>query len=477
MGTGMTTVLFGVVPAICVITITIALLVLTSRGGSSRRIAAAGIAVAFCLPLGIPMSRFPLTLSEVVSSPDVWIFGPGLNINAYFGLAVGLASVALLVDESSGKWWVALGVVGLSAVAQLKPPQFIGFGALVAVVGIGRAFAVKPFGQRSLTVLIAGLVSLLAGAMAKQFLPGIPIQVAVPDLLPGSTGFTVSMTHPWLMGAMLAMAVGVWAMSPDRSSAQFSHPRGEFAIATVVTHVLIAMTVLLIAFPIRATKAEGVQRSLAHALDPTELLLPVIVVLALVSLLTRRPAWRSWLLALGGLVVLAPVPRIALGFRDPLRGYEAVEDSALRSLLQRIPRDGAVLIASDIADEAEGFARDKRAAILTAYGGHQFYVSNTAYVHFARPDLEERMDNLRSFFGSEWSDWHHAWLWRTGITHVFVNDRCLPVWWDTRDSGLQMVGHDGEWTVLARRVAPTNAVAPRPSSRPVVPRHGGAPCL
>ena len=101
------------------------------------------------------------------------------------------------------------------------------------------------------------------------------------------------------------------------------------------------------------------------------------------------------------LIVLSPVLYVAAGFLQPSRQNEAAEDPDLREVLRLIPRDGALLISSDLADPgSENAGSARRGFLLTAYEGHQFYVANIEYHNYLNSDAGDRMANLQAFFGS-----------------------------------------------------------------------------
>jgi hypothetical protein len=479
---GMTEVLFGLVPLLCVLSSATALLALLHEGGLPRRLAAAVVGVAFCLPVGFNLYRFPRGVVRALLHTDLWFFGAGLMLNSYLAVAVGLCSLALLFDRRQPIVGMLLGAVGLGSLVQIKPQFFIGLGAVAGVLGLGRLLTPQPFQRRSWTAFAAVGGALGVGILAKRLLPGFPVSFSLPVWAPGSTGYWPSRAHIELVIAptlLVVLGIIVWR---SRASGPLMRRLGrlsEFLGAVVVALPLVSVMLTLVSFPVRGHSAGSGQPSLGQALIPLRLLLMVGLLAGLA--LVFGHARRSWRLIPVGIVaaglVASPLPLIARNFMKPLLGYEAAEDAGLSTLLQRVPRNGELLIASDLADPAQDYHRALRGTLLTAYGGHVFYVANLWYSHHGRPDAAQRMENLRAFFGSPWSRWHGTWLARTKVTHVFVNDRCVPPWWEQPNVALRVIARSGRWTLLEPNGVTVEAGVVAPSSEPNAPRYGHAACL
>jgi hypothetical protein len=218
---------------------------------------------------------------------------------------------------------------------------------------------------------------------------------------------------------------------------------------------------------------------LGEALIPLRLLLRVGLLAGLAGVFAHdRRSWHVVPVALvAGLLVASPLPLIARNFVNPLLGYEAAEDVGLRALLRQVPRNAELLIASDLADSAQNYSRPLRGTLLTAYGGHVFYVANLEYSHYHQADATQRLEGLRAFFGSPWSRWHDSWLLRTGVTHVLISNRCLPHWWKQPDTALRVVGRSGRWTLLEPHGVNAEASAQAPSWDRLEPAYGRGACL
>jgi hypothetical protein len=212
---------------------------------------------------------------------------------------------------------------------------------------------------------------------------------------------------------------------------------------------------------------------------PLRLLLAVTAIGALAVFLRRDRMLGCAILAtlITGLLVSRALFVNAQRFAKPMQQSEAAEDTGLLTLLQWVPRENELVIASDLADPADNYKRNLRGFLLTAYGGHAFYVSNLRYWHYTRSDAVERLKAIRAFFGSPWSGWHGAWLAHTHITHVLVSDRCLPRWWVERDAPLHIVGRSGAWTLLEPHGLTVKGGSFPPSWEPMNPRYGRGPCL
>lgn len=494
LGGGMTQVLFGVVPALCVLSAAMAMLLLLSRSGVSRRLAAAAVGVAFCLPVGFKLFRFPRLSPSVFFDADMWFFSTGLMLNSFFAVAVGLGSVVLLLDRRHHVMGIVLGAVGLGSLVQIKPQFFVGLGVLAGVVGVGRLLGSRPFNPRSWTVFIASMGALALAVLATSMLPGSSVTFAAPVWAPGSTGYSLAMAHIELLVAPSLLALLGFAnwLSREPTPVMGRLERlGEPLAAAVVTLVLLSTVLILVRFPVRedfATRAgavglghaaELVQWDLAQALLPLRLLLVVCALAGLAGLVAHARLWLGGIpvVIVAGLIVASPLPLIARNFVKPLRAYEAAEDAGLLTVLQHVPRNGELVIASDLADSAGDYRRTLRGILLTAYGGHAFYVANLAYEHHDRADALQRLENLRAFFGSPWSSWHGTWLKEAHITHVLVSDRCLPRWWEQPGLPLKIVGRSGRWAVLEPHSLAGEDSGLPPSWKIMTPQYGRSSCL
>jgi hypothetical protein len=539
LGHGIYAVSFGLVPLLCALSTAIAALYALHGHGLPYRLAAAATAIAMTLPW---LSATPRGLYGMVAARDWDVLTNastyyGFMLNSSFGLAVGMASLALLLDRRSRGWQVSLASVGLASLVQLKPQFFVGVGLLVGAVGLERLIGRRASAPRATRVLGAAAAAL---ALGLTFWAVLPSEVAGPIFArpvwtPGRTGYSLS--EPFTNATLLfLLAIALWpavdvpreqrrligvATATYIGSAAFPglgdvrilllfalvgaslviagrHPAsGTLLSYGLPMRVAAAMSVLvatlyLISFPVRADVVAQVQRlgaltfsaqsaqpDLAQALSPLRFLLATSAVGLLAVCAAQRDAWwRRAFCTAGALSVVSQVAFVSFHFARPLQGYEAAEDPGLLQTLQQVPRDSRLLIASDLADPAENYLRALRGFLLTGYTGHAFYVANLQYVHYTRPDAAQRLDELRAFFGSRWSAWHEGWLQDKGIGYILVSDRCLPVWFNQPGVPLRTLGHHGHWIGYETQGARTpGPLGPRPTAHEIVPRFGAQGCL
>jgi hypothetical protein len=492
LGGGMTEVLFGLVPVLCIVSAATAFLLLLGRNGVPWPLAAAAVGVAFCLP--VYLNRLPRGFRDYLLDADRWFFASGLMLNSSLGVAVGLCSLVLLLDRQQRAAGIVLGAVGLGSLVQIKPQFFVGLGAVAGIVGLGRLLGFKPFHPRTWRVLVAGAGALALAILAKSVLPGHHASFTAPVWAPGSTGYSAATAYTESLIApslLVILAVSAWLSRSSAAVMHLSGRLGELLAAVVLALALLSTVLTLFSLPVPAahvTRAEAVgyanvtittQRNLAQALIPLRLLLAVTVLAAFAVVLrhtgTSRPVIAVVLVA--GLIVISPLPLIGRNFVKPMHAYESAEDTGLLALLRQVPRNGELLLASDLADPAENYGRPLRGFLLTAYGGHQFYVANLPYGHYVRADAVQRLEDIRAFFGSPWSGWHAAWLARTQITHVLVSDRCVPRWLGQPEAELIVIGRSGRWTLLEPQgVLAEGSFSPPPWGI-MKPRYGRSPCL
>jgi hypothetical protein len=482
LGGGMTAVLFGLLPALCVLSAATALLLLLSRSGIPRRLAAAVVGTAFCLPVGFKLLGLPRGLARMLFNADMWFFASGLMLNSFLGVAVGLCSLVLLLEPRRQMIGIILGTVGLGSLIQIKPQFFVGLGAVAGIVGLGRVLGSRPFHPRSWAVFVASVGALALAVLAKSTLPGTPVSFSAPIWAPGSTGYSPDMAHIELLIApplLAGLAFAAWLSRRSMPVVPRLGLNAELLTAVVGALALLVTLLTLFGFPVRGHMATTVQQDLAQALTPLRLLLTVSALAGFAVFFAHyRASVRVLLVLLAGLIVASPLPLMGRNFRQPLRAYEAAEDGGLLTLLRQVPRKGELLIASDLADSAENYHRPLRGIFLTAYGGHRFYVANLAYAHHDRADAPQRLENLRAFFGSRWSRWHDTWLDRTHITHVLVSDRCFPRWWEQPGIALKVVGRSGRWTLLeSHSLTAERGALPPPPWEIIKPQYGRSSCL
>jgi hypothetical protein len=479
LGQGMTTVLFGLVPLLSVLTIAIALIHILKGQGTPLRLAAVAVAVTLTAP-ALASSPFELLagLPGRALQQRFWTFSPALMLNSFLGLAIGLSSLALLLDRRARRLHLAAGTVGLAALIHLKPQYFVGVGLVAGVVGFRRLLGSHRVALRHNAVLWAAVSGLALAVLLLVIEPHTLPIFAAPRWAPARTGYSLSeLSKTSSILFVISMTAWLWSRNRVESIALCR----ELGVTVAVVMMLLVAALFLIKFPIRPELVDRVadrQKDLGQSLVPLRLLL-VAGSLGLLAVLMARagPLWKALLVVAGGVTVVSPSMAIATSFLYPMRGYEAAEDRDLFEILRETPTEGVVLIASDLADPAQDFARPLRAPLLTAYGGHQFYLSNVEYVHSARPDAFGRLDELRAFFGSSWSDWHAAWLAQNLVTHVLVSDRCVPVWLQQAALPLRHYSHRGRWSVYVSEGPRGRELPSVPTFQALVPRYGRARCL
>lgn len=499
LGSGMAEILFGLVPFASVLSIALAGISILHAAALPYRLAAGATGIGMTLPSwSTPLQAARRAHSFILYGAgdveaDFWPFSSGLMLNSYLGLAVGLSSLALLLDRRSRIVRIALGTVGLASLIKIKPQFFAGFGLLAGLMGILRLAGRGAFAPRSSRLLAASLISLvLALAHFWGTSPGAGMYgFGAPTWSPGATGY--SFDEPFRVSTFLLIGgLAAWRAVPRRDGGmKGSLPQLELLVGAAVAVAILTALLCSVSFPakpelldearelgLRGYRATMWQQDLAQSLNPALRLVLTWSALGilLVWAAAAKRRWISASLACGSAVVLSPLLFISVGFADPLKGYEAAEDMELRNALLQIPVDGTLLIASDLADPAEDYARPQRATLMTAYGGHIFYVTNLSYVQGT--DAVERLSNLRAFFGAAWSDWHSAWIQTTGITHLLINDRCVPAWAGDLGLPLRASVKGVRWTVFETQGLER---PPRPAQRPawqdISARYGRAECI
>ena len=498
-GKGLTPVLFGVVPLLAVVTTAIALVYILRQYDVPLTMAAAATAITLTFPsLARSLPKLVFHAGRDLVDANYWTFSTSLMLNSMFALCVGLASFALLIDKSS-KWRPAIGAIGLSSVVILKPQYFASVGLVTGVIGV-----VEQIGRRNLALyknrtLVFSLFSLFCALIFINIMPSERSFFASPVLLPGKTGYSLISELPKGSTFVLAIGVIVWYKIRNSISVKLKDIRSkELFLYALASMAIIVISLYLVCIPIReeairnlrrlgdlGASATGLQGDLGfgQSLTPLRILLVAACISALFQLgVERSKAYSRVLMVLTCICVLSPLPFITVGFVEPLRGYEAVEDDDLYRILDQVPRSGTLLISSDIADPAQDYKRPARASHLTAYGGHAFYVADFVRFNFAREDAVARATDLRAFFGAPWSSWHSEWLAKNNITHILTDDRCVPCWATRGSLPLKKVLSIGRWTLyeaLAETGLSTNSSLKdeRPDFSDMTPTYGMSDCL
>ena len=218
--------------------------------------------------------------------------------------------------------------------------------------------------------------------------------------------------------------------------------------------IMIPIEPALVANATRDLPAAGVTPDFAHR-DLFQILVPLRTLLVSVSaamllqLLTHdgsRGRHRSVFVGVATVAAIGALPALFIVglFADPSRQPEVAEDSDLYQVLRSVSAANTLLIMSDMADPAQNYARPVRATLVSAYGGHRYYVANLRYgVHWNESDAVSRMQGLRNFFRLPWTAAHVAWMAGVGVTHVLVHDRCEPVWTGAPTPGMHVAARRG----------------------------------
>ncbi len=494
-------VIFGLVPLLSTLAVAVALFAILRlfMGGSGAVAAAVGVAFALpglngAMPLTAP--GFVVYAQTELADPAQWMFTAFNMLNALFALAVGLSGAALLLSRDAGWVRIALGAVGLGAVAALKPQFFAGLGLVTGLVSVSGALGVMGDQRRWYRALLGCLAALVGAVLLLGIVPRMPGIFAQPTFSPGETGITIGMLtrEPLRVSSILAMAALAAVVVRTRAGAAKVATPQPLVVLLVCSALAVGALVLVlfvVAFPVRSEYvraaaemgyhygAAGEQYNLAQSLVPSRFIMAATGVAVL--LFAARSASRRWQRAAVGvciLLALAPLGFMARGFLAPASVNEAVEDRDLRRVLAAVPVEGSILLSSDIADPAENYHSAHLALHLPATAGHTFYLSNVRFVNWLLPDAVERVRLARVFFGSEWSEWHIQFLAAAGITHVLLHDRCPPNWAADAAGSPSVLKSVGSWTVLEVPPLEMRAKAvPEPEWSDLIPRYGSAPCL
>jgi len=492
-------VLFCIVPLLSTLSLLQACTALLARFAVSRRTALAATVLAITFPLAD--RSFSQALGglpgDLLVPPSWTLLVPGQMLNSALGLALGAAAFALAFRRLRS-WDLLISALGFAALSQIKPQYFVGFGAalgLLAIMGALRGTAGAP---RSWALVWMAGGALALALIGKAMLPGDVQPLTLPV-----RGSSVAVTYAEVVRISSIVAIvallALFAMhrTGRRLPAAAARLGGLIGVVAVVALVFEAVF-RWYDFPFRPQlAAQLAQLGLAATNKPfffdNELLVsvqPVRLLLllgafALLATILEMQGRAVRAAALAGGLAITSTPLLLYAspwIRTPTNArqwFEVAEDPDLRQVLRAIPRGHELVVSSDLADPAQDYARPLRSPLLTAYGGHQFFVSNLRYVHFARPDAPERLMELRTFYGAAWSAWHEAWLTRRGITHVLVNARCEPAWQGSQPSRLREIASSGDWRAY-EVLAAAPSVGPQPAApawTDATPKFGRGDCL
>jgi hypothetical protein len=494
LGRGLSHVLFGLIPSLCVLASVVGALALLKAFDVPYRIGALATALALTMPLpdATPWGTY-YALHGALLSPASWPFLTAkLMMNSLLALAVGLASMALIFDRGASKAIVCVGAAGLASLVVIKPQYYAAF-TLVAALAAGSRVVIDPgsSGARSMAAAVASVM--LALALLTLAPADIPMLAAPQWPRPERPAFW---HEPFRLSSLLAVvALAIWRLGPRLWERR--PPAAALVLGSWLALLILSGIFHLVEFPCKpevvsrwtmlglppskacygAPSAAAGRDGLGQSLEAARfaVLAGGFAIFGAAAARVRRGA--LVFAAAAGMTVASPVPLGVVGFVRPALAYGVAEDPDLLTALSHVPVRDTLLVASDLADPAEDFARPLQGMLLTAYRGHQFYVSNLAYLHYARPDAVTRLQELQSFFGSSWTNWHTRWLADKRLTHVLISRRCPAAWLDQPAVPLRPVAHAGTWSVFAVPSALPVALTPQPAPQPVRPAYGRSGCL
>ncbi len=518
-GTGVPALLFGVMPAASTVAAAVALfsIVRTLRASVPVALFAAGIAMIFpMLPNHAPWHLDVFSLSPdiwhysaaqmlnsnfalgVVFASVALLFGRQRHREIVIGI-IGLATIPLLKPQ----YFISTGVlVAVAAIASLLPAwrprivvgrtialglaltvftlcavvpftpwgalRVVGLPALAAILVVAYIGYASPVRRRSAALLLAGVGALALSMVLAKFLPRIPASaqgLAFSSVSEMVAEYGTSFILVFVLACVILRASSEDAVGEVAGHVQFARlvyvSLALFITVNALTDIVSdpANDKLLTEFiGVPMDGWSGIIFNLnmeTLSLPPLRTLLVLGSIAAIASLALRRIYTRTVLLVSTCGLLLLPLYPIAVGFADPVNGYEASEDVDLWRSLEAIPIEDSMLLANDLADPAQGFARGGQGTLQTGYFGHSLYVGQLAN-RFGLPDALQRMRDMHSFFGTPWSPAHERWLQTNGITHVLVHVRCPPVWQDVHDLPFELVARHGNWTAyrFVRRPVP-----------------------
>src|SRR5262249_43636573 len=192
LGAGISEVLFGVIPFLCVLSAALAIFCLLRETGLSGPYALLAAGAVLSLPAVDVLSFVPTwpgglrhpgvwlanflsmfnSLMEELQNPETWFFSSHLMLNSLMAISVGLSSCALLLRRKSGLFSLFVGAAGLAAVMEIKPQFFVSFGLFVGLLGLWRMRDTDtPFPRRA-TLLFAAFFALTLAVGMRNVLPG-----------------------------------------------------------------------------------------------------------------------------------------------------------------------------------------------------------------------------------------------------------------------------------------------------------------
>ena len=394
---------------------------------------------------------------DVVLDPRVWFFTSALMLNSLFALAVGFTAAWMIVGARSHPRAVWGGVC-LATVVALKPQYFVGL-----VGGLAIGMLIGAWQQRNRDgwvrlLVVAGSVlvpAVVFNALNSQAEAFTGVEVAISGALKRNVVTAQSLV--FVSVAVLVIVLLVPAFRRLQPQRLLAYAIGASLGALALLFFLDSTTFLLDGAGVARAQATGFNLTrvsydwdLKQALVPVTLMLAMAVLASLFGLFmgSARPL-RIVALVAACLVIAVTVPFAVSAISNPT-GRASVrwtEEDGLAALYRQVPTDAGVWIASDMADSAVDSSMPLIAVNLTSLSEAQFYVADVQYGGWTQTDVVRRVDNLRRFYSTPWSQWHDDFLRKQGIKFVLVNDRC-PANWDPSDFPGRVVDTRGGWTLL-----------------------------
>ena len=111
-----------------------------------------------------------------------------------------------------------------------------------------------------------------------------------------------------------------------------------------------------------------------------------------------------------------------------IRGVSSYNAKNLVGILQGVEELGSLILVNDLTDPSDDYKRSGRGSYWSSQGTWQFFLSTWSDGHYNSMQAERRLRYVKRFFNSDISQWHYEFLVSHGISHVILNNRCMPVW-------------------------------------------------
>lgn len=477
---------FLLIPALSVISLAIGLSRLLETLGFRSRNARTGSLAALVIPtvgtswpggIANPLRGEPPldTLSDLITSYSLWFLGPNLMLNSYFALGLIGAAFSMLTSLRTPHRSILLFIVAVS-LHYLKPQYSIAFLA-VALVWVftetRRARSTPLHASLMVSFVLSSLVVLL---LSLEY--GSQSFILSSASKPSFFFYAWQISWPFFGTVALAALIAFFGRSSTTYSRLHLSARQSTIMLALIALCHAAAIVAGTWYFWPAIDLETSTSGLVQGLRFTSLVLSAALV-AYSSQWLKKPI-RVALGAGAVLSMLILTSQAAFSIVVPSMGYEAWDNREIRRLLQDIPTEETLLLTSDMAEPSENYRRFANAHYLSIPFGHQFYLADIDYEARQHPKIvRERLESLRLFFETPFGEWHRSFLRNEQITHVFVSDRCPPVWWESISGDNQILP-----AIVSTKELETvefGATSPSPTTDQaniqIVQKYGIAPCL